>query len=61
MMDILKVVIKEGQMPEDCGMCDETYISNGEPYNHCCFYDNDVRQYNNSRHPDCPLIEKETD
>jgi len=58
-MKILKVVIGKGGTPENCGECEETYITSEENYNHCPFNSKDVSEYYDTRHPDCPLVESE--
>ena len=60
-MKILKVVIEKGGMPEDCDVCEETWISNKENFNHCAFTGKDVSDFGCRRHPDCPLVEREVE
>ena len=60
-MDIKKVMIGKGQMPNGCGECEVTWISSAENWDHCMFYGMDVSEFYDIRHPDCPLVENEVE
>jgi len=58
-MKILKVVIEKGQMPDGCGWCDMSAMSNVRKSYCLCDMDKEVTRYDDKRHPECPLVERE--